>query len=81
MHMDAPFCDVVLVVWTWMRFMMCDMFVLHVDASSLGCLGTWMPLVYFMCFYGLCIWMQMLMQCSLFGFFIYLDEMLWDNDA
>ena len=30
MHMDAPFCDVVLVVRTWMRFMM---------------LGTWMPLV------------------------------------
>ena len=37
MHMDAPFCDVVLVVCTWMHFMMCDMFVLHMDASSLGC--------------------------------------------
>ena len=37
MHMDAPFCDVVLVVRTWMRFMMCYMFVLHVDASGLGC--------------------------------------------
>ena len=32
MHMDAPFCDVVLVVRTWMHFMMCYMFVLHVDA-------------------------------------------------
>ena len=48
MHMDAPFCDVVLVVRTGMRFMMCDMFVLHVDASSLRMVGTWMSLVYFM---------------------------------
>ena len=36
-NMDAPFCDVVVVVRTWMRFMMCYMFGLHVDASSLGC--------------------------------------------
>ena len=48
MHMDAPFCDVVLVVRTWMRFMMCYMFVLHVDASSLRMVGTWMSLVYVM---------------------------------
>ena len=48
MHMDAPFCDVVLVVRMWMRLMMCYMFVLHVDASSLRMVGTWMSLVYFM---------------------------------
>ena len=76
MHMDAPFCDVVLVVCTWMRFMMCDMFVLHVDASSLGCLGTWMPRGIQMCCYGLCTWMQMWMHYSLFWFFIYFDEVL-----
>ena len=39
MHMDAPFCDVVLVVRTWMRCMMCYMFVLHVYASSLRMFG------------------------------------------
>ena len=44
MHMDAPFCDVVLVVRTWMRFMICDMFVLHVDANSLGCWAGGFPL-------------------------------------
>ena len=44
MHMDAAFCDVVLVVRTWMCFMICDMFVLHVDASSLGCWARGCPL-------------------------------------
>ena len=61
MHMDAPFCDVVLVVRTWMRFMMCDMFVCmikHVDAPMDSNVFLWC--------YVLCT--QMLMQCSLFGF-------------
>ena len=44
MHMDAPFCDIVLVVRTWMRFMMFAMFVFHVDASSLGCWARGFPL-------------------------------------
>ena len=30
------FGDIVSFVRTWMRFMMCSMFILHVDASSLG---------------------------------------------
>ena len=66
MHMDAPLCDVVLVLCTWMRCMMCDMFVLHVDASSLGCWARGCPMDINVV-YGLCSWMQMLMQCSLFG--------------
>ena len=32
MHMGAPFCDVVSFVRMWMRFMMCSMLILHVDA-------------------------------------------------
>ena len=35
-YVDAIY-DVSSLVRTWMRFMMFDMFVLHVDASSLGC--------------------------------------------
>ena len=35
-------------VRTWMRFMICLMLILHMDASSSRVLGTWMPL-----------WMQM----------------------
>ena len=38
------FYDIGLVVRTWMRFMMFDMFVLHMDASSLGCLARGCPL-------------------------------------
>ena len=73
MHMDAPFCDVVLVVRTWMRFMMCDMFVCmirHVDAPMDTNVVLWF----------------MYMDANVdamqsFWVFIYLDEMLWDNDA
>ena len=44
MHMDALLYDVVSFVRTWMRLMMCCMFVLHVDASSLGCWACGCPL-------------------------------------
>ena len=38
------YCDIGLVVRTWMRFMMFDVFVLHMDASSLGCWARGFPL-------------------------------------
>ena len=45
MHMDALFVyDVLSFVRTWMRLMMCCMFVFHVDASSLGCWARGCPL-------------------------------------
>ena len=44
MHIDAPLCDVVSFVRTWMRLMMCCMFVLHMDASSLGCWARGCPM-------------------------------------
>ena len=44
MHVDAHFFgDIVSFVRTWMRFMMCSMFILHVDASSLGCWARGFP--------------------------------------
>ena len=45
MHVDAHFLDnVVSFVRTWMRFMVCSLLMLHMDASSSRLLGTWMPL-------------------------------------
>ena len=64
------FYDVLSFVCTWMRLMMCYMFVLHVDASSLGCWARGCP-------YGC--------KCGcnavFLVFYIYMDEMLWDSDA
>ena len=37
------FGDIVSFVRTWMRFMMCSMLILHVDASSLGCWARGCP--------------------------------------
>ena len=45
MHVDAHLVDDgVSFVRTWMRFMICLMLILHMDASSSRLLGTWMPL-------------------------------------
>ena len=55
---DHVFCDLYIYIctWmhifyigvsfvrTWMRFMICLMLILHMDASSSRVLGTWMPL-------------------------------------
>ena len=38
------FGDIISFVRTWMRFMMFDVFVLHMDASSLGCWARGCPL-------------------------------------
>ena len=37
------FGDIVSFVRTWMRFMMCSMLILHMDASSLGCWARGCP--------------------------------------
>ena len=42
------FVDIVSFVRTWMRFMICLMLILHMDASSSRLLGTWMPLFLFL---------------------------------
>ena len=75
MHVDAHLFDGVSFVRTWMRFMICLMVILHMDASSSRVLGTWMPLFTAMILCDVCMnrHMDALMDANVlfFGFGIF----------
>ena len=87
-YIDAHGCtfcgDIVSFVRTWMR-LLCFMLILHVDGSSLGCWARGCP---YFCFYmkwcDVCMTRHMDAPIDanfVLWFFVYLDDMLWGNDA
>ena len=64
------FGDIISFVRTWMRFMMFDVFVLHMDASSLGCWARGCPCVFYVMQYDVCM-IRHVDSLWIFMFYVY----------